>query len=114
MPTDPAIRTIEVLQPVLDEASPARALAPRPSDLAGLTVGIVADNQQNTAVFMAALEVLFLKRHAARGVVRCNRSTGQIDIVDPSGAVAESFKAPGPPLDEVARLSDVAIEGVGH
>jgi hypothetical protein len=114
MPTDPAIRTIEVLQPVLDEASSARSLTPRESDLAGLTVGIVADNQQNTAAFMDALEVLLLKRHTLRGVVRCNRSTGQIDIVAPSGEVTESFKAPGPSLDEVARLSDVAIEGVGH
>ncbi len=114
MPTNPAIRTIEVLQPVLNGASPARSLAPRPSDLAGLTVGIVADNQQNTATFMAALETLILKRHRPRGVVRCNRSTGQIDVVDPSGEVTESFRAPGPPLDEVVRLSDVAIEGVGH
>ena len=108
------MRTIEVLQPVVEGAGPPRALSRRPPDLTGLTVGIVGDSQQNTAAFMAALEALLMERHKLRGVVRCNRGTRQIDLVDPLGEVNESFQAPGPPLDEVARLSDVAIEGVGH
>ena len=114
MPRKPDIRTIEVLQPVVEGARPARVLSTRPPDLTGLTLGIVGDSQQNTAAFLDVLETLFLERHKLRGVVRCNRGTGQIDVVDPSGEVTESFKAPGPPLDEIARLSDVAIEGVGH
>jgi type II secretory pathway component PulJ len=110
----PETRTIEVLQPVIEDARPTRALSTRPPDLTGLTLGIVGDSQQNTEAFMAALEALFLERHRLRGVVRCNRNTGQIDLIDPSGEVTESFKAPGPVLDEVVRLSDVAIDGVGH
>jgi len=78
----------------------AAALAPRPADLRGLTVGLLENRKHNAGLFLRELGRLLVERHGARGVLL----RGKASIVMP---------APDEIMDELARKCGVVVAGVG-
>ena len=58
--------TIEFLDPTHEAAADGFALAPRLSDVAGVTVGIVSNGKKNTGPFFDALEQALLAAGVGR------------------------------------------------
>lgn len=110
MPT----KTITVLSPVPEAEEPQRPLTQRPPTLDGRAVALVGDNQQNVATFMVALEKHLAARVSGVTIIRANEASKEIIIVPPTGPAKEPYKPVGLLLDEVARMADAAIAGVGH
>lgn len=108
------MNTITVLSPVPEGAEPTRPLSPRPSTLQGRAVALVGDNQQNVAVYMAALEKHLMARVPGMTIIRANEASKEIVVVPPSGPAQAPYKPVGLLLDEVARHADAAVVGVGH
>lgn len=91
--------TIEVLDPTFEEGAVEFALAARPADLRGATVGIVSNGKHNTRPFFEALGAELQTRYGVSAV----------DIV-----VKPNYSAPaGPEIFEQARDWQALVAGVG-
>lgn len=108
------INKITVLSPVPEAEEPPRPLTQRLPSLEGRVVALVGDNQQNVAIFMERLERHLTRRVPGMTIIRANESSKEIIIAPPSGPAKEPYKPVGLLLDEVARMADAAIAGVGH
>ncbi len=108
------MNTITVLSPVPEGAEPTRPLSPRLPTLEGRAVALVGDNQQNVALYMAALEKHLMARVPGMTIIRANETSKEIIVVPPTGPTKAPYKPVGLLLDEVARHADAAIAGVGH
>jgi hypothetical protein len=82
------------------QASAALALAPRRADLSGASVGLLENGKQNAARFLE--EVV--------GVLRERYGVGEATL-----RRKDAFSAPAPPelVEELSRVSDVVVIGVG-
>lgn len=93
-----------ILDPTGRSAATARqaaaALALRPADLRGMTVGLLENRKHNAGLFLQELGRLLVERHGASGVLL----RGKASIVMP---------AAGEIMDELARECGVVIAGVG-
>ena len=78
----------------------AAALAPRPADLRGVTVGLLENRKHNAGLFLQELGRLLVERHGAAGVLL----RGKASIVMPA---ADEI------MDELARECAVVVAGVG-
>ena len=58
---------MDVLDPVGDRAVEPRALAPRPANLAGLTVGLLDNSKPNARVLLERVAALLVERAGAAG-----------------------------------------------
>ena len=90
---------IEVLDPTYGESASTFAAAPRPSQLAGSTVGIVSNGKHGTVAFFDALEAELRTRYDVAEVVR---------VVKPN------YSAPaGDEIMDAARTWHALVAGVG-
>jgi hypothetical protein len=92
-----------ILDPTGRAATAARqaaALAPRPADLRGVTVGLLENRKHNAGLFLEELGRLLVERHGARGVLL----RGKASIVLPA---ADEI------MDELARECGAVVAGVG-
>src|SRR5438270_13891714 len=82
------------------QASAGLALAPRRADLSGASVGLLENGKQNAARFLE--EVV--------GVLRERYGVGEATL-----RRKDAFSAPAPPelVEELSRVSDVVVIGVG-
>ena len=78
----------------------AAALAPRPADLQGVTVGLLENRKHNAGPFLQELGRLLVERHGSKGTLL----RGKASIVMPA---ADEI------MDELARECRVVIAGVG-
>jgi hypothetical protein len=78
----------------------ATALAPRPADLHGRTVGLLANTKRNAEQFLEAVADLLAAEHGATDVVRRRK----LSITDP---------VPADTLAELVAACDVVVVGVG-
>jgi hypothetical protein len=78
----------------------AAALAPRPADLRGVTVGLLENRKHNAALFLRELGRLLVERHGAK----CVLLRGKASIVMPASDEI---------MDELARECAVVVAGVG-
>ena len=62
--------TIEVLNPLYDEAAGELDLAPRLPGTEGITVGVVSNGKRGTVPFFDALEAALRERHGVAEVIR--------------------------------------------
>ncbi|MGP4018923.1 UGSC family (seleno)protein [Saccharopolyspora sp. 5N708] len=74
--------------------------APRPAELSGLTVGLLANTKKNAEQFLDAVAELLAAQHGTAGVVRRKKLN-----------IAEA--APAPMLAELVDSCDVIVVGVG-
>ena len=81
-------------------AREAAALAPRPADLRGVTVGLLENRKHNAGLLLRELGRLLVERHGAGGVLL----RGKASIVLPA---ADEI------MDELARECQVVVAGVG-
>jgi hypothetical protein len=82
------------------QASAGLALASRPADLSGVSVGLLENGKQNARLFLEEVAGVLRERHRV-GDVQLRRK--------------EVFSAPAPPelVDELSAASDVVVIGVG-
>ncbi len=93
-------KTLTVLDP-RTAARPAHvARAPRPSDLRGKRIGLLANGKPNSKEFLTALGGLLRDRYGALPLVLV-------------GKPSASRTAPGDTLDQLARQCDAVVTGVG-
>ena len=78
----------------------ALPLAPRPADLRGRTVGLLANTKRNAEQFLDAVADLLAAEHGAADVVRRRK----LSITDP---------VPADTLAELVAACDVVVVGVG-
>ena len=78
----------------------AAALAPRPQDLRGVTVGLLENRKHNAGLFLREVGRLLVERHGAKDVLL----RGKASIVMPA---ADEI------MDELARECGVVVAGVG-
>jgi hypothetical protein len=76
------------------------ALAPRPADLRGATVGLLENTKQNAALFLQELGRLLVERHGAAGVLLRTKANFALPVPDDL-------------LEELAGRCEVVITGVG-
>ena len=76
------------------------ALAPRPADLRGVTVGLLENRKHNAGLFLQELGRLLVERHGAKGVLH----RGKASIVMPASDEI---------MDELARECGAVVAGVG-
>jgi hypothetical protein len=81
-------------------ASAGLALAPRPADLRGATVGLLENGKQNARLFLQELGAELSDRYGVHAVTLRRK---------------EVFSAPAPPelVDELGAECDVVVTGVG-
>ncbi len=84
------------VKPLIESAS----LAPRPHDLNGKVVGLLANGKRNADRLLDAVFSLLEARYQFKDVVRLNKG-------DPSRP------APEPIMDELLQQCDVVITGIG-
>ncbi|HZS01625.1 MAG TPA: hypothetical protein VFE37_23110 [Chloroflexota bacterium] len=95
-----AEKTLTLLDPQT-AARPARVTrAPRPADLRGKRVGLLANGKPNSQEFLAALGGLLRERHGAVPLVLV-------------GKPSASRVAPAATLDELAAQCDAVVTAVG-
>ena len=80
--------------------APAFALAPRPTDLSGVRIGLLENGKQNARRFLEDVAALLRERHGA-GEATLRRK--------------ENFAQPAPPelVDELSATSEVVVVGIG-
>jgi hypothetical protein len=81
-------------------AREAAALAPRPADLRGVTVGLLENRKHNAGLFLQELGRLLVERHGAKGVVLRAKAS----IVLPASDEI---------MDELALECGAVVAGVG-
>lgn len=82
------------------DARDRTALAPRPGDLAGLRLGLLANTKRNAVEFVTALADVLATEHGLRPVV----TTTKPSIVEP---------APADLVERLRAACDVVVVGVG-
>jgi hypothetical protein len=93
-------KTLTLLDPQA-AARPARVTrAPRPADLGGKRVGLLANGKPNSKEFLTALGALLRERHGAVPLVMM-------------GKPSASRVAPADTLDQLAAQCDVVVTAVG-
>ncbi|GAB2997956.1 hypothetical protein LWP59_19680 [Amycolatopsis acidiphila] len=75
-------------------------LAPRPAELAGLTVGLLTNTKKNAESFLDEVGALLAEEHGVAGLVRRKKLN-----------IAQT--APAEMRDELVRACDVIVVGVG-
>jgi hypothetical protein len=82
------------------ETAPALTLAPRPTDLSGVRVGLLENGKQNARRFLEDVADALSRRYGA-GKAELRRK--------------ELFSAPAPPdlVDALSAESDVVVIGIG-
>jgi hypothetical protein len=81
-------------------AAGGAALAPRPRDLAGATIGLLVNTKQNAGIFLAEVGRLLVERHGAVGVLARTK-------------LAFAQPAPEGLLKELTTGCDVVVTGIG-
>jgi hypothetical protein len=95
-----AEKTLILLDPQV-AARPARVTrAPRPADLRGQRVGLLANGKTNSQEFLATLGTLLRERHGAVPLVL-------------TGKPSSSRVAPADTLDQLAAQCDLVVTAVG-
>jgi hypothetical protein len=92
-----------ILDPTGGSGRPAAggaALAPRPRDLAGTTIGLLVNTKQNADIFLAEVGRLLVERHGAAGVLARTK-------------LAFAQPAPEGLLKELTTGCDVVVTGIG-
>jgi hypothetical protein len=83
-----------------EAAADAAALAPRPRDLAGATIGLLVNTKQNADIFLEEVGRLLVERHGAASVLARTK-------------VAFAQPAPEYLLKELTTECDVVVTGIG-
>jgi hypothetical protein len=81
-------------------AADRTALAPRPRDLTGATIGLLVNTKQNADIFLAEVGRLLVERHGAAGVLARTK-------------LAFAQPAPEDLLKELITECDVVVTGIG-
>ncbi len=92
--------TIRVLDPTAEAVAFGAVMAPRPTDLKGKAVGLLAIGKPNADRFLAAVADLLTTDSGVRAVLARDKKN-------------PSRPAPSQMLDELARECDVVVVGVG-
>ena len=83
------------------EAMPDRTnMAPRPANLDGAMVGLLANGKRNADKLLEAVYTLLDERYELKGAVRVNKGDA-------------SRPAPGPVVEELLRKCDLVITATG-
>lgn len=91
---------LRILDPTVAPLRVEGAVAPRPDDLSGKSVGLLANGKRNADRFLDILADLLAERYSLKEVVVRNKGDA-------------SSPAPDAMLDELAQLCDAVIVGVG-
>lgn len=76
------------------------ALAPRPADLRGATIGLLQTPKKNADLFLEELGRLFVDHHGAAGLITRKKTS----VAEPASAEV---------ADELVQKCDVVVTGVG-
>lgn len=90
----------KLLDPTVKPLQGSASLAPRPLDLNGKVLGLLANGKRNADRLLDAVAALLQERYQVKGVVRVNKG-------DPSRP------APEPIMDDLLKQCDVVITGIG-
>jgi hypothetical protein len=91
---------IRVLDPTSESLATGTSLTPRPVDLNGLTVGLLANGKRNADQLLANISDLLLAQYQIKGVVARNKN-------------GPSVPASPQLLDELVQQCDVVITATG-
>ncbi len=94
------VRLLTVLDPRTAPAAPPVTRAPRPPDLRGARVGLLANGKANSEEFLLALGALLRQRYGVRGLA----------IV---GKPSANRVAPADTLDRLAASCGLVVTAVG-
>lgn len=92
--------TNAILDPTGKVSSKQAVMAPRPADLRGATVGLLATPKQNADLFLDEVGQLLVDREGAVGVV-------------PRTKMSVAMPASADLVDDLAGQCDVIVTGVG-
>jgi hypothetical protein len=91
---------LTILDPTVEAMADHTNMAPRPADLDGLMVGLLANGKRNSDKLLEAVYTLLDERYELQGAVRVNKGDA-------------SRPAPTPVVDELLRKCDLVITATG-
>ncbi len=91
---------ITMLDPTVEPLPVRTSLAPRPEDLTGKMVGLLANGKRNSDKLLEAVYTLLDERYQLKGAVRLNKGDA-------------SRPAPDPVIDELLNKCDLVITATG-
>jgi hypothetical protein len=106
--------TILVMQPIPDRPQASARLSTRPLSLSGRTVAFLDEGGPNADIMLDQLELELVERAGIRKVVRAKVNGQHVHVAEAGNTEVQTIHVPAEILDEVSRLCDAAVVGVGY